>query len=76
MSLLSTAQRRSRRWDETKKEQTRVSGTAFPSAKDDKDFHAWFWHEVNDPHGWQRIRDLALLALVTFTDGRLAAKQN
>lgn len=74
--LLSTAQRRTRRKDETKKGQIRVSGTVFPSAKDDKDFHAWFWHEVNDPHGWQRIRDLALLALVTFTDGRLAAKQN
>ena len=74
--LLSTAQRRTRRKDETKKGQIRVSGTVFPSAKDDKGFHAWFWHEVNDPYGWQRIRDLALLALVTFTDRRLATKQN
>ena len=74
--FIGTAQRRTRRLDETKKDQIRVSGTVFPSAKGDKDFHAWFWHEVNDPHGWQRIRDLALLALITFTDGRLSTNRN
>ena len=74
--LLSTAQRRTRKWDKDKKQISRIGGTAFPSAKDGADFHAWFWHEVNDPHGWQRIRDLALLALVTFSDGRLATKQD
>ena len=76
LELLSTAQRRTRKWDNDKKQETPVSGTVFPSAKDDRNFHGWFWHEVNDPHGWQRIRDLALLALVTFTDGRLATKQD
>ena len=74
--LLSTAQRRTRKWDKDKKQISRIGGIVFPSAKDDGTFHVWFWHEVNDPHGWQRIRDLVLLALVTFTDGRLAAKQN
>lgn len=74
--FLVTAQRRSRRWDNDKKQETPVSGTVFPSAREDTAFHAWFWREVNDVHGWQRIRDLALLALITFTDGRLAANQN
>ena len=74
--LLSTAQRRTRKWDKDKRQINRIGGITFPSAKDDATFHAWFWHEVNDPHGWQRIRDLALLALVTFSDGRLAAKQD
>jgi CRISPR-associated protein Cas8a1/Csx13 len=73
---LGTAQRRTRRWDEAKKLESRVGGTVFPSAKDDRAFQAWFWREVNDSHGWQRIRDLALLALVTFSDGRLATKQD
>ncbi len=74
--LLSTAQRRTRKWDRDKKQPTRVSGTIFPSIRESAAFHAWFWHEVNDPHGWQRIRDLALLALVTFTDGRLGTSRN
>ena len=74
--LLSTAQRRTHKWDKDKRQRSRIGGTTFPSAKDDSTFHAWFWHEVNDPYGWQRIRDLALLALVTFSDGRLAAKQD
>ena len=74
--LLSTAQRRTRKWDRDKKRPTRVSGTIFPSTRESAAFHAWFWHEVNDPHGWQRIRDLALLALVTFTDGRLGTSRN
>ncbi len=74
--LLSTAQRRTRKWDKKKQQISRIGGTTFPSAKDDAAFHAWFWREVNDPHGWQRVRDLALLALVTFTDGRLATNQN
>lgn len=30
------------------------------------------WGYLNDPYDWQKARDLALLALVTFTDGRLA----
>ena len=74
--FLAAAQRRSRRLDNVKRREIRVSGTVFPSAKDDRAFHAWFWHEVNDPHGWQRMRDLALLALITFTDTRLAASRN
>lgn len=74
--LLSDAQRRTRKWDKDKKQISRISGIPFPSAKDDATFHAWFWREVNDPHGWQRIRDLALLALVTFTDGRLSTSRN
>ena len=77
--FLVAAQRRTRKWDNGdngKKQETRVSGTIFPSAKDDRVFHAWFWRKVNDPHEWQRIRDLALLALVTFTDGRLGTNQN
>ena len=74
--FLVTAQRRTRRWDTDKRQETRVGGTVFPSAREDAAFHAWFWHEVNDVHGWQRIRDLALLALVTFTDGRLGTNQN
>ena len=74
--LLSDAQRRTRKWDEDKKQISRIGGITFPSAKDDATFHAWFWDEVNDPHGWQRIRDLALLALVTFTDGRLSTNRN
>ena len=74
--FLVTAQRRTRRLDTDKNQETRVSGTVFPSAKEDAAFHAWFWHEVNDSHGWQRIRDLALLALITFTDGRLGASRN
>ena len=74
--FLGTAQRRTRRWDETKRLESHVGGTVFPSSKDDGAFHAWFWRKVNDPHGWQRIRDLALLALITFSDGRLATKQD
>ena len=76
--LLSTAQRRTCKWDEEKQQISRIGGTIFPTAKDKDDaaFRAWFWHEVNDPHGWQRVRDLALLALVTFTDGRLATNRN
>lgn len=72
--LLSTAQRQTRKLN-TDKQPIRVNGTTFPSAKDDATFHTWFWHEVNDPRGWQRIRDLVLLALVTFTDGRLATNK-
>lgn len=30
------------------------------------------WRLVNHPQHWKKARDLALLALVTFTDGRLA----
>lgn len=74
--FLGTAQQRNRKWNEDEKQESRVGGTVFPAAKDDESFHAWFWHEVNDPYGWQRIRDLALLALVTFTDGRLATNKN
>ena len=74
--FLGTAQQHNRKWNEDEKQESRVGGTVFPAAKDDESFHAWFWHEVNDPHGWQRIRDLALLALVTFTDGRLATNKN
>ena len=70
--LLSAAQRRTRKWDKEKKQISRIGGTTFPSARDDATFHAWFWHEVNDPYGWQRIRDLALLALITFNDRRLS----
>lgn len=29
------------------------------------------WRFLNDPYDWQKARDLALLALVTFTDKRL-----
>ena len=74
--FLVTAQRRSRRWSNDKRQEAPVSGTVFPSAREDAAFHAWFWREVNDVHGWQRIRDLALLALVTFADGRLGTNQN
>lgn len=74
--FLISAQRRTRRWDAAKKQEARIGGTVFPAAKDDKAFHAWFWREVNDPHGWQRVRDLALLALITFSDGRLATNRD
>ncbi|MBL7203215.1 MAG: type I-MYXAN CRISPR-associated Cas8a1/Cmx1 [Desulfobacteraceae bacterium] len=30
------------------------------------------WKILNHPYDWQKARDLGLLALVTFTDGRLA----
>ncbi len=30
------------------------------------------WKFLNHPYDWQKARDLGLLALVTFTDGRLA----
>lgn len=29
------------------------------------------WNMLNDPYDWQKARDVGLLALVTFTDGRL-----
>lgn len=32
---------------------------------------AQVWKMVNDPHDWQKALDLAILALVTFTDARL-----
>ncbi len=73
--FIGTAQRRTRKLDEGKKEM-RVSGPIFPLAKDDTDFHTWFWREVNNSSEWQRMRDLALLALITFTDGRLSTNQN
>ena len=31
-----------------------------------------YWTLVNHPYDWEKLRDLALLALVTFTDKRLA----
>ncbi|MEM3489020.1 MAG: CRISPR-associated protein Cas8a1/Csx13, partial [Nitrososphaerota archaeon] len=33
------------------------------------------WRLVNDRQGWKKARDLSLLALVTFRDGRLAEKK-
>ncbi|MGA2732001.1 MAG: type I-MYXAN CRISPR-associated Cas8a1/Cmx1 [Syntrophobacteraceae bacterium] len=30
------------------------------------------WHLLNHPHDWKKAKDLSLLALVTFTDKRLA----
>ena len=74
--FLGTAQQRNRKWNKDERKISRVAGTVFPSAKDDKAFHAWFWREVNDPHGWQRVRDLTLLALITFSDGRLATNRD
>ena len=37
-------------------------------------FHAEFRHMVNHPSDWKKVRDLALLALTTFTDRRLWRK--
>ena len=74
--FLGTAQQRNRKWNKDEQKISRVAGTVFPSAKDDKAFHAWFWREVNNPHRWQRIRDLALLALITFWDRRLATNRD
>jgi CRISPR-associated protein Cas8a1/Csx13 len=33
------------------------------------------WNLVNHPRDWKKVRDLALLALVTFTDGRLKPRE-
>lgn len=40
------------------------------------EFHAKFRHMVNDPNDWKRVRDLALLALATFTDRRLGRRED
>ncbi len=34
------------------------------------------WRFINHPSDWKKMRDLALLALVTFTDGRLSKREN
>ena len=39
-------------------------------------FHAEFRRMVNDPSDWKKIRDLALLALTTFTDKRLGQRKD
>lgn len=39
-------------------------------------FHAKFRRMVNHPSDWKKVRDLALLALTTFTDHRLGRKGN
>lgn len=36
---------------------------------------ATIWRMINDRQGWKKVRDLAMLALVTFTDKRLGAEQ-
>lgn len=38
------------------------------------EFHARFRRMVNHPTNWKKVRDLALLALTTFTDYRLRPK--
>ena len=40
------------------------------------EFHAKFRRMVNDPNDWKRVRDLALLALATFTDRRLGQRED
>lgn len=44
-------------------------------SKDLTDNKAAIWRLVNHPGEWKKARDLALLALVTFTDGRLAKSE-
>ena len=39
-------------------------------------FHAEFRRMVNDPSDWKKVRDLALLALTTFTDKRLGQRKD
>jgi CRISPR-associated protein Cas8a1/Csx13 len=34
------------------------------------------WQFINHPSDWKKVRDLALLALVTFTDGRLGRRED
>ena len=44
-------------------------------AENDK-FHANFRRMVNHPNDWKKVRDLALLALATFTDKRLGRRED
>ena len=39
-------------------------------------FHAEFRRMVNDSSDWKKVRDLALLALTTFTDKRLGQRKD
>ena len=40
------------------------------------EFHAKFRRMVNHPSDWKKVRDLALLALTTFTDKRLGQRRD
>ncbi len=55
---------------------TNEDETAESRRVENDEFHARFRRMVNDPNDWKKVRDLALLALATFTDRRLGQRED
>ena len=76
VNLLGEANSRRRKWTSSGGER-RVAGPLFWQENgDEQELSAELWRMLNDERDYAKVRDLALLALITFTDGRLGQPNN